>query len=201
MAFKYTLESDVDDYVKMSLNSLGLVKLKDYNEKSSMSDYMKESLKGSAKTQSKTNFGIPDFTLEKYNIPVVIENKLSNNKHEASTKAEIKTDDSSIKNYAVNGAIYYAKNMIASKKYNEVIAIGISGESEEEIKISVFYVFSATIQPKRMVKYTNLNFLQNKKSFEAFLEDIRWHMKMIAHNHFLCHFNCSFLIYSYSSKT
>lgn len=26
-------------------------------------------------------------------------------------------------------------------------------------------------------------------------------MKMIAHNHFLCHFNCSFLIYSYSSKT
>lgn len=173
MAFKYTLESDVDDYVKMSLNSLGLVKLKDYNEKSSMSDYMKESLKGSAKTQSKTNFGIPDFTLEKYNIPVVIENKLSNNKHEASTKAEIKTDDSSIKNYAVNGAIYYAKNMIASKKYNEVIAIGISGESEEEIKISVFYVFSATIQPKRMVKYTNLNFLQNKKSFEAFLEDAK----------------------------
>lgn len=41
MPLKYTLESDVDDYVKTSLNALGLVKLKDYNEKSSMSDYMK----------------------------------------------------------------------------------------------------------------------------------------------------------------
>lgn len=163
MTIKYQLESDVDDYVKSSLNSLGLVKLKDYNEKSSMSDYMKESLRGSAKTQTKTNFGVPDFNIEKYNIPVIIENKLSNNKHEASSSLGIKMDDNSIKYYAVNGAIYYAKNMIASKKYNEVIAIGITGESEEEIKISVFYVFSATIQPKHMVKYTNLNFLQNKK--------------------------------------
>lgn len=173
MILKYALESDVDDYVKTSLNSLGLIKLKDYNEKSNMSDYMKESLRGSAKTQSKTNFGIPDFTIEKYNIPVVIENKLSNNKHEVSTNVGFKMDDISIRNYAVNGAIYYAKNMIASKKYNEVIAIGISGESKEEIKISVFYVFSATIQPKRMVKYTNLNFLQNKKSFESFLQDAK----------------------------
>ena len=134
MTIKYQLESDVDDYVKSSLNSLGLVKLKDYNEKSSMSDYMKESLRGSAKTQTKTNFGVPDFNIEKYNIPVIIENKLSNNKHEASSSLGIKMDDNSIKYYAVNGAIYYAKNMIASKKYNEVIAIGITGESEEEIR-------------------------------------------------------------------
>lgn len=173
MALKYTLESDVDDFVKASLNSLGLIKLKDYNEKSCMSEYMKESLRGSAKTQSKTNFGIPDFTIEKYSIPIVIEDKLSNNKHEASSTNGIKMDENSIKNYAVNGAIYYAKNMIASKKYNEVIAIGISGESEEEIKISVFYVFSATIQPKRMVKYSSLNFIQNKNSFEAFLQDAK----------------------------
>ena len=173
MPLKYTLESDVDDYVKASLNALGLVKLKDYNEKSSMSDYMKESLRGSAKTQSKANFGIPDFTVEKYHIPIIVEDKLSNNKHVACNKTDIKMDDNSVKNFAVNGAVYYAKNMIASKKYNEVIAIGISGESEEEITISVYYVFSATIPPKRMVKYTNLNFLQNKKSFDAFLEDAK----------------------------
>ena len=173
MAIRYTLESDVDDYVKASLNSIGLIKLKDYNEKSCMSDYMKTSLKGSAKTHSKTNFGIPDFTVEKYGIPVVIENKLKSNKHEAVSNNEIKMDDISIKNYAVNGAIYYAKNMIASKKYKEVIAIGISGEREDEIKISTFYVFSATIQPKRMDKYRSLNFLQDKNSFNAFLEDAK----------------------------
>lgn len=173
MALKFTLESDVDDFVKASLNSLGLIKLEDYNEKSCMSQYMKESLRGSAKTQSKSNFGIPDFTIEKYHIPVVIESKLSNNKHEATSSIGIKMDDNSIKNFAVNGAIYYAQNMIASKKYNEVIAIGISGESKEEIKISVFYVFSATIQPKRIVKYTSLNFLQNEDSFDAFLQNAK----------------------------
>ena len=174
MEEKYKLESDVDDFVKSTLENLGLKKRVDYNEKSSMSDYMKESLKGSAKTQNKTNYGIPDFSCEKYSIPVIIENKLSNNKHEAiSSSLDIKMDDNSVKNYAVNGAVYYAKNMIASKKYNEVIAIGISGESEEEIKISVFYVFSATIPPKRMEKYTTLNFLQNKNSFAAFMSDAK----------------------------
>lgn len=138
-----------------------------------MSEYMKDSLKGSAKTQNKTNFGIPDFTSEKYDIPVVVECKLNNKKHEKISGLDLKMDDASIRNYAVNGAVYYAKNMIASKKYGEVIAIGVSGESEEEIKISVFYVFSATIPPKRMMKYSNFNFLQNKKSFASFLEDAK----------------------------
>ena len=113
MALKYTLESDVDDYVKSMLKSLGLVKRKDFNEKSSMSKYMKESLKGSAKTQTKSNYGIPDFTIEKYSIPVVIENKLNNSKHESLSSTGFKMDENSVKNYAVNGSIYYAKNMIA----------------------------------------------------------------------------------------
>lgn len=43
-------ESDVDDYVKEVLQTLGLKKRKDFNEKSAMSDYMKESLKGASKT-------------------------------------------------------------------------------------------------------------------------------------------------------
>ena len=173
MAIKFRLESDVDDYVKSTLNSLGLVKLKDYNEKQSMSDYMKESLRGSAKTQNKTNFGIPDFTCEKYKIPIVIEDKLSNDRHESISNMGLKMDDNSIRNFAVNGAIYYARNMIASKKYSEVIAIGISGESEEEIKITVFYIYSATLPPKRMANYTNLNFIQNQNSFNSFLQDAK----------------------------
>lgn len=75
---KYTLEADVDDYVKVVLSALGLKKGIDYNEKSAMSDYMKEALKGAAKTKSKKLFGIPDFHLESRKIPVVIENKLGN---------------------------------------------------------------------------------------------------------------------------
>ncbi len=165
---KYTLEADVDDYVKNQLLSLGLKKLKDFNEKSSMSEYLKDALKGSAKTKNKTNFGIPDFHIEKYKIPIIIENKLGNKYHIAQSKSGVKCDENSIKNYAVNGAVYYAQNMIASKKYDEVIAIGISGDSDESITISVYYVFSSSLEPKHIKQVTTLDFLQNEKSFDAF---------------------------------
>jgi hypothetical protein len=49
----FKLESDVNDYVKSSLVSLGLKKLIDFNEESGMSEYMKEALRGSAKTKRK----------------------------------------------------------------------------------------------------------------------------------------------------
>ena len=66
MKSKWTLENDVNDWVKEKLNSLNLKKHTDWNEETSMSDYLKEALKGSAKTKNKTNFGIPDFHIEKY---------------------------------------------------------------------------------------------------------------------------------------
>lgn len=168
-AFKQ--ESDVDDYVKEVLQSLGLKKRKDFNEKSAMSDYMKESLKGASKTKEKSNFGIPDFSIEIYPVPIVIENKLGNKWHEARNKSGLKMDDNSVRKYAVNGAIYYAKNMIASKKYDEVIAIGISAESKTDVKISIFYVFSALLEPKKIETYTALDFVQSKESFAEFYKE------------------------------
>ena len=167
----YKLESDVNDYVKDIFKELGLKKLVDYNEESAMSDFMKEALKGSAKTKTKTNFGKPDFHVEKYNIPVIIEDKLGIKNHIALNKEKIKMDEKSVKNYAVNGAVYYAKNMIASKKYNEVIAIGISGDNDENIKISIYYVFSVSSEPKEMKDYNNLNFLENKNTFDLFYKE------------------------------
>lgn len=168
---KYTLEADVDDYVKKKLEELGLKKLIDFNEKSSMSEYMKTALKGAAKTESKKNFGVPDFHIEKYKLPIIIENKLGYKYHIAETKQGIKMDEKSIKNYAVNGAVYYAKSMIASKKYDEVIAIGISGEDDDNIKISTYYVFSPSIEPKYMEHYDKLDFVQNTESIEAFYKE------------------------------
>ena len=72
----FKLESDVNDFVKDYLSSLGLKKLVDYNEESGMSEYMKDALRGSAKTKNKSNFGKPDFHIEKYRVPIVIEDKL-----------------------------------------------------------------------------------------------------------------------------
>ena len=108
-SIKFTLEADVDDYVKETLKSLGLKKIEDFNEKSSMSEYLKMALKGSAKTENKTNYGQPDFSIEKYSLPVIIEDKLKNDKHIALSKDVIKMDGKSIRDYAVNGAIIMPK--------------------------------------------------------------------------------------------
>ena len=171
MVVQYKLEQDVNDYVKKYLEGLGLKKLVDFNEESGMSDYMKQALQGSAKTKNKTNFGKPDFHIEKYKIPVIIENKLGNKFHISKSKSGIKFDDKSVKAYAVNGAVYYAQNMISSRKYDEVVAIGISGDSDDNVKISVYYVFSASLEPKFMKSYSTLDFVQNNESFEAFYKD------------------------------
>ncbi|MBX4163361.1 HsdM family class I SAM-dependent methyltransferase [Priestia megaterium] len=168
---KWKLEDQVNDYVKKELESLGLQNQKNFNVESNMSEYMKEALKGSAKTKNKTNFGKPDFHIEGYAIPVVIENKLHMNKLVSETKNGLKMDEKSISNYAVNGAVYYAQKMIASAKYHEVIAIGIAGDSKEDVSIAVYYVFGASAEPKYMSNYKNLNFLENNKTFNNFYED------------------------------
>lgn len=165
----YKLEADVNDFVKAKLTLLGLKKHTDFNEESAMSDYLKEALRGSAKTKNKTNFGKPDFHLEGYKIPVIIENKLGLKKLKAETKSGLKFDEKSVANFAVNGALYYAQNMIASEKYHEVIAIGISGDDSENLKIEVYYVFGASEKAyKRIETCETFDFLENQATFNEF---------------------------------
>ncbi|MDK4688612.1 HsdM family class I SAM-dependent methyltransferase, partial [Kingella negevensis] len=173
----YKLESDINDFVKAEFSRLNLQKHQDYNEESAMSDYLKEALKGSAKTQNKTNFGKPDFHVEKYaikgkKIPIIIENKLGLKKLASQTKDGLKFDDKSIANFAVNGALYYAQNMIGSEKYHEVIAIGIAGDNPENIAISVYYVFGQSEKAhKHLENVKTLDFLENQTSFEEFYKN------------------------------
>lgn len=171
---KWTLEDDVDDYVKSKLEHLGLKKQKDYNVKSSMSPYMKEALRGSAKTKNKTNRpGEPDFHIEKkYNIPIVFENKLGSKKLISETKDGIKEDDKSIRDFAVNGALYYATRMIDSGKYKKVVAIGVAGDSEDDVEIQVYYVYGSSMKSvKYMSKYRTLDFLESEQTFDNFYKD------------------------------
>lgn len=169
MDINWKLEDDVNDFVKRYFDDLGLKKLEDYNVESSMSDYMKEALRGSAKTENKTNFGKPDFHIEKYNVPVIIENKLGTKKLVSETKKGISTDAKAIQNFAVNGALYYATQMIASGKYKEVIAIGFAGNNANNYKMDAYYVYGTSMQSAKLMKeYTRLDFLENSKTFEAF---------------------------------
>lgn len=169
---KYKIEDHVNDWVKNQFDKLKLKNQKHYYTESAIPDFLKEALKGRAKTVNKTNFGKPDFSLTQYNAPVVIENKLGLQKLIAESKDGIKFDENSIKNYAVNGALYYATGMIASGKYSEVIAIGIAGDSDEAIEIIVYYVYGSGEQSFKLLEdVTALDFLENKNTFTQFFDN------------------------------
>ena len=170
----WKLEENVNDYIKSKLFNIGLLRKvgEGFSTESDMSLYLKEALRGSAKTLNKTNFGKPDFHIEKYKIPVVIENKLGVKKLISENKDGIKFDDVSISNFAVNGALHYARNMIASEKYREVIAIGAAGDNEQNTQIAIYYVYgSGETAHKFMSNYTTLDFLENENTFEKFYRD------------------------------
>lgn len=171
----YKLEEHLNDWVKVQFERLGLKNQKDYYTEGAIPDYLKEALKGRAKTENKTNFGKPDFSLTKYKpIPIIIENKLGAKKLISETKDGIKFDEKSIKDYAVNGALYYATGMIASGKYHEVIAIGIAGDSDESILLKVYYVYgSGENSFKLLENVSTLDFLENQKTFDIFYKDAK----------------------------
>ncbi|MBT1018025.1 hypothetical protein KJY77_02565 [Canibacter sp. lx-72] len=168
----WKLESDVNDWVKKRLETIGLTKHKDYNEESSMSEYMKEALSGSAKTASKTNFGRPDFHVERYQRPVIFENKYSVKKLISEAKDGVKQDDKSISDFAVNGALYYARSMIASGKYSEVFAIGVAGDNDDNVTIKVYYVFGSALNAyKELIAVRSLDFLESEHTFKTFYNE------------------------------
>lgn len=104
----------------------------------------------------------------------MVENKLGLKKLIAESKDGIKTDEKSISAFAVNGAIWYARQMIASGKYQEVIAIGVAGDDEENVKTSTYYVYGYTEGAvKPLTNYQTFHFLENENSFEEFYQDIQ----------------------------
>jgi len=166
---QFKLEEHVNDWVKTQFASLNLKNQKDYFTESAIPDYLKEALKGRAKTKNKTNFGKPDFSIVKYQIPVIIENKLGIQKLISETKDGVKLDDKSISTFAVNGAIHYATGLIASGKYKEVIAIGIAADSDESVEIRIYYVYGSGEHSYKLLKdVSTLNFLENKDAFGEF---------------------------------
>jgi hypothetical protein len=53
---KFTLEEHINDWVKSQFQKLKLKNQIDYYTESAIPDYLKEALKGRAKTENKTNF-------------------------------------------------------------------------------------------------------------------------------------------------
>ena len=160
-------EADVDDYVKGTFKNLRLKKNKDFFEKSG-SEYLKNALEGFSKTKDKSGKGIPDFAIESYQIPILIESKLGLKRLESRKENELKFDDNAISSCAFNGALHYAMGVIKNNKYKEAIVIGIAGDNEENVSFKVAYVFGASSLAFKEIVSQNLDFLENKKSFESF---------------------------------
>lgn len=71
---------------------------------------------------------------------LVIEDKASLDKHlYKDEKGIIAQDVKAVKNYAVNGALFYARHLATKTSYNKVLAIGVSG-NEKHHRITPIFV-------------------------------------------------------------
>ncbi len=102
-----------------------------FEEQKSNNKRIIDLLKGQSKTGGKGD-GRPEFIISfptNTNYLIVVECKAETKHHESSTK-------DNPKEYAVDGILHYAK---ALKKEFSVVAIAVSGESQEELLVSNFY--------------------------------------------------------------
>jgi type I restriction enzyme M protein len=86
-------------------------------------------LSKASKSKKGSGAGFPDFIIRSSKYPqllVVVECKAENKQHESATKDKYA-------DYAVDGALLYASTL--AKEY-DVIAVGVSGQTENELRIS-----------------------------------------------------------------
>ncbi|EFT0414233.1 N-6 DNA methylase [Campylobacter upsaliensis] len=180
---QWNKEVQVDEWVREKLKSMGLKLGKDFLEKDA-SAYLKDALKGASKTKKQTGTGIPDFVIEKYKvdneiIPVIFECKLGVGKLEKYAKDNEKALDFSndaISKYALNGALHYARVALQNESqkqdhYKEIIAIGIAGDNSQNVRVKIACVFADSSLAYKEIKNTNLDFLENAKSFTHFYKE------------------------------
>ena len=95
------------------------------------------------KTASKAgtgNVGFPEFTAIVKDFLIVIENKADVSYHvKRNDKNLISTDTTSIKDYAVNGALFYGLHLAKHTNYKKIIAIAVSG-NEAKHKMSPIFI-------------------------------------------------------------
>ena len=112
------------------------------NDFSSQGSHIKEVDEALATASKKGtgNVGFPEYVGVVKDFLIVIEDKASLNKHiKRDDKNLIAEDVKSITDYAVNGALFYAKHLATKTTYKKIIAIGVSG-NEKNHRISPIFV-------------------------------------------------------------
>ncbi|WP_405168938.1 class I SAM-dependent DNA methyltransferase [Paenibacillus sp. FSL H3-0286] len=150
------LEGDTDYLVRSFLEEINVI----YSEQGTNIKVIDKALIGASKSESGKGKGKPEFIFVSGNHLFVIENKKSNEKLELLENGLVDTSYPARNEYAVNGAVHYAKHIVEKAiGYNEVVAIGITGNSHY-YQIQPYYVTNNDIRR-----------LDSLKSFEDFSED------------------------------
>ena len=139
--------SSLDGYAsKQNVANNGIIWFKEDSFKGTSYNWLKDVFAKASKKQNLSGRGTPDFLVvkEKSNVIVVIECKAeinaSSSKHSMFDNVEeykmygygtpVETEQ-----YAINGALYYATFL--NQEY-DVVAVGVSGQSESELRITSF---------------------------------------------------------------
>ena len=168
-------ELRVDNHVREELKDAKV----NFGEQHDLPKSIKEALDKASK--SGTGFGKPDFVITFKDYPdtcVVIEDKYGLEFLKSETKQGLSESKKSITDYALNGAVHYAKSILdndeASFTYNFIYAIGIAGEGDPDnlsIKSECFLFrrgvdIVKTVDYKDFSYFDDKNFKNNKKEDE-----------------------------------
>lgn len=97
-----------------------------------------EALRTASKAQT-GNAGYPEYCGVVKDFLLVIEDKASLEKHLAKTeKGLIAQDVKTVRDYAVNGALFYGLHLAANTSYHKVLAFGVSGNEKRHRITPVF---------------------------------------------------------------
>ena len=94
------------------------------------------------KTASKKgtgHVGFPEYVGVVKDFIIVIEDKPKTDKHVLLDGSVISLETNAVVNYAINGALFYAKHLAKNTTYKKIIAIGVSGDKKRH-RISPIYV-------------------------------------------------------------
>lgn len=73
--------------------------------------------------------GFPEYVGVVKDFLIVIEDKADLSKHvKLNDEGLISVEQNDVKNYAINGALFYGKHLVKNTSYKKVIAFGISGK-------------------------------------------------------------------------
>ncbi|WP_232194128.1 class I SAM-dependent DNA methyltransferase [Mammaliicoccus sciuri] len=156
-------KTGIDQFMRKEIENIGV----SYDEQQSSNIEIAQALKSASKNLTNKS-GKPEFLFFSNEFLVVVEDKKDINKHEMKSEDDELILDSPeiLKEYAINGAVHYAKHIIKHTNIiDKVFAIGASGDGHSN-KISVYFVDSK--EYKFIADINNLNDLKEENIEEFY---------------------------------